>query len=583
MVTPVLFARYPTVEALAEARQEDVEEIIRSTGFFRMKARAIREMCQDIVSRFGGEVPARMEDLVTLRGVGRKTANVVLGVAFGVPGFPVDTHVTRLTRRLRLTSSTDPVDIERDVCSMVPEEEWTNLSLRLILHGRRVCVARSPRCPLCVLNDICPSAQLGPLRPRPARSKPQATASARRRALTQPELTESRERAHARSVDGEDERLGARELAQVDPARLRRGHGVDHPLRAGAHPARPGREGERDARVDERLGAVLGNARLDDAERLAGGQLRHQRLGDAAEQRLRGEHAGGVVEHEHRPAVDTDVLDGKGADAGAGVEEADRDRGERGAHLHAASLGAQHGQTDGRRARSRTAPARRTVCPMQGAQKLTPLDASFLHLETPRTHMHIGGVAIFEPSPLGTGRALYDGLAKAIAPRLDLMPRYRQKLAFVPLSLDTPVWVDDPDFDMSNHLLRAALPKPGGDEELQELIGRVFSRQLDRRRPLVGDLHRRGPARRPLGAAHQVAPRDGRRHLQPRAGHHPARRRARAGQAAVRGVALGGARVAQWHGAAHQLAARAGHPAGAHVERCARRRRATRPPRQRAA
>ncbi len=121
---------------------------------------------------------------------------------------------------------------------------------------------------------------------------------------------------------------------------------------------------------------------------------------------------------------------------------------------------------------------------MQGAQKLTPLDASFLHLETPRTHMHIGGVAIFEPSPLGTGRALYDGLAKAIAPRLDLMPRYRQKLSFVPLSLDTPVWVDDPDFDMSNHLVRAALPKPGGDEELRELIGRVFSRQLDRRRPL---------------------------------------------------------------------------------------------------
>jgi diacylglycerol O-acyltransferase len=121
---------------------------------------------------------------------------------------------------------------------------------------------------------------------------------------------------------------------------------------------------------------------------------------------------------------------------------------------------------------------------MEGAQKLTPLDASFLHLETPRTHMHIGGVAVFEPSPLGTGRALYEGLAKAIAPRLDLMPRYRQKLAFVPLSLDTPVWVDDPDFDMSNHLLRAALPKPGGDEELREFIGRVFSRQLDRRRPL---------------------------------------------------------------------------------------------------
>lgn len=121
---------------------------------------------------------------------------------------------------------------------------------------------------------------------------------------------------------------------------------------------------------------------------------------------------------------------------------------------------------------------------MQGAQKLTPLDASFLHLETPRTHMHIGGVAIFEASPLGTGRALYDGLVKAIVPRLDLMPRYRQKLAFVPLSLDTPVWVDDPDFDISKHLLRAALPKPGGDTELKDLIGRIFSRPLDRRRPL---------------------------------------------------------------------------------------------------
>ncbi len=176
MVTPVLFTRYPTAEALAEARQEDVEEVIRSTGFFRMKARAIREMSQDVVSRFGGLVPSRMEDLVSLRGVGRKTANVVLGVAFGVPGFPVDTHVTRLSGRLRLTASSDPVQIESDVCAMVPRQEWTDLSLRLILHGRRVCAARSPRCPECVLNDICPSAQLGPVRPR----RTQATASARR-------------------------------------------------------------------------------------------------------------------------------------------------------------------------------------------------------------------------------------------------------------------------------------------------------------------------------------------------------------------------------------------------------------------
>ncbi|MDQ6846008.1 MAG: endonuclease III [Candidatus Dormibacteraeota bacterium] len=180
MVTPILFARYPTARALAEARQDDVEELIRSTGFFRMKARAIREMCQDVVGRFGDQVPPRMEDLVTLRGVGRKTANVVLGVAFGVPGFPVDTHVTRLTRRLRLTSATDPVDIETDVTSMVPKEEWTLLSLRLILHGRRVCVARTPRCAQCVLNDICPSAQLGPLVVRPAQRAAQATARTRR-------------------------------------------------------------------------------------------------------------------------------------------------------------------------------------------------------------------------------------------------------------------------------------------------------------------------------------------------------------------------------------------------------------------
>ncbi len=181
MVTPVLFARYPAARELAEGRQEDVEEIIRSTGFFRMKARAIREMSQDVVNRFGGDVPPRMEDLVTLRGVGRKTANVVLGVAFGLPGFPVDTHVTRLAHRLRLSSSADPVEIEADVCSMVPRDEWTDLSLRLILHGRRVCVARSPRCPQCVLNDICPSAQLGPLRPAAtAQRRAQATASARR-------------------------------------------------------------------------------------------------------------------------------------------------------------------------------------------------------------------------------------------------------------------------------------------------------------------------------------------------------------------------------------------------------------------
>ena len=121
---------------------------------------------------------------------------------------------------------------------------------------------------------------------------------------------------------------------------------------------------------------------------------------------------------------------------------------------------------------------------MVGAQKLRALDASFLHLETRYTHMHIGGIAVFEPSPLGTGASLYDGIVQAIEPRLDVIPRYRQKLAFVPLSLDTPVWIDDPEFDISNHIVHAALPKPGGDREVTQFVARVFSRQLDRRRPL---------------------------------------------------------------------------------------------------
>jgi diacylglycerol O-acyltransferase / wax synthase len=121
---------------------------------------------------------------------------------------------------------------------------------------------------------------------------------------------------------------------------------------------------------------------------------------------------------------------------------------------------------------------------VKGAQKLSALDASFLHLETPNTHMHIGGVAVFEPSPAGTGAKLYKAIVRAIEPRLDLMPRYRQKLAFVPLSLDVPVWVEDDEFDIANHVMRSALPKPGGDAEMSDLVARLFSRQLDRRRPL---------------------------------------------------------------------------------------------------
>ena len=161
-VTPRLFAAYPTPAALAGADPVDVEELIKATGFFRAKTRAIISCARALVDRFGGDVPGRMEDLVTLPGIGRKTANVILGVGLGVPGFAVDTHVIRLSNRLRIAGSRDPVRIEQQVCALVPRREWTDLSLRLILHGRRVCVARRPRCEECVLNDFCPSSLVRP-------------------------------------------------------------------------------------------------------------------------------------------------------------------------------------------------------------------------------------------------------------------------------------------------------------------------------------------------------------------------------------------------------------------------------------
>jgi endonuclease III len=157
-VTPALFERYPDAQALAVANPADVEAIIRPTGFFRSKAKSIIGMAQALVERFGGEVPTPMEDLVTIPGVGRKTANVIRSVAFGLPGLPVDTHVGRLSRRLGLTTSQDPVKIEHEVGAMIPAAERGGFSLRLILHGRAVCLARRPRCERCVLNDYCPSA-----------------------------------------------------------------------------------------------------------------------------------------------------------------------------------------------------------------------------------------------------------------------------------------------------------------------------------------------------------------------------------------------------------------------------------------
>jgi endonuclease-3 len=158
----VLFERYPTAVDLAAADVAEVERILKPTGFFRAKTQAIIACARALVDRYGGEVPGRMEDLVTLPGIGRKTANVILGVSFGVPGFAVDTHVIRLTNRLGLVATRDPVKIEAIVTRMVPPEEWTGLSLRLILHGRRICEARRPRCEECVLNDFCPSSLVKP-------------------------------------------------------------------------------------------------------------------------------------------------------------------------------------------------------------------------------------------------------------------------------------------------------------------------------------------------------------------------------------------------------------------------------------
>ncbi|HEV7886097.1 MAG TPA: endonuclease III [Acidimicrobiales bacterium] len=163
-VTPVLFGRWPTPADLAAAPPEEVEQVIFPTGFFRAKARSITGMASALVERFDGEVPTRLEDLVTLPGVGRKTANVVRSVAFGLPGLPVDTHVGRLSRRLALTEEEDPVKAEWALNALVPPGERGAFSLRMILHGRRVCLARKPRCEDCVLNDFCPSSRV-PTRP----------------------------------------------------------------------------------------------------------------------------------------------------------------------------------------------------------------------------------------------------------------------------------------------------------------------------------------------------------------------------------------------------------------------------------
>lgn len=158
-VTPVLFARFPTPEALAAADRAEVEEIIKATGFFRNKAKSIQEASRRIVSVYGGETPRTMAELLTLPGVARKTANVVLGVAYGIAdGVVVDTHVKRLSARLGLTTQSDPDKIEKDLMALVPQEEWVNFSHLLIFHGRRCCDARKPNCAACSIYALCPSA-----------------------------------------------------------------------------------------------------------------------------------------------------------------------------------------------------------------------------------------------------------------------------------------------------------------------------------------------------------------------------------------------------------------------------------------
>ena len=158
MVTPSLFKRFPTAQALADAQQEELEEIIKSTGFFRNKSKSLIGLGQALVERHGGAVPDSMESLVKLPGVGRKTANVILGNAFRKnEGVVVDTHVGRLSLRLGLTRETDPVKVEQELMPLIPREDWTMLAHVLVFHGRRICYARTPKCEICVLSEICPS------------------------------------------------------------------------------------------------------------------------------------------------------------------------------------------------------------------------------------------------------------------------------------------------------------------------------------------------------------------------------------------------------------------------------------------
>ena len=169
-VTPALFKRYKNVKDFAGADLRELQQIIKSTGFFRAKAKNIKGLSRAIVERHGGKVPNSLEELVKLPGVGRKTANVVLGHAFDTPGITVDTHFGRLSRRFGWTKETDPVKVEFEVMELIPRKEWTNLSQRMIWHGRRVCHSRKPACGACPLQKLCPSFGIGEMDPVKAKS-----------------------------------------------------------------------------------------------------------------------------------------------------------------------------------------------------------------------------------------------------------------------------------------------------------------------------------------------------------------------------------------------------------------------------
>lgn len=157
LVTPGLFKKYPRIQDYAQARPADIERLVQSTGFYKNKAKNIKGAAKNIIEKFGGEVPRTREELVTLPGVGRKTANVVLGNAFGIPGIPVDTHMIRINRLLGITRNSDPVKIEFDLMPLIPEKDWTDYSHLIIRHGRARCIARRPDCANCEIKDLCPS------------------------------------------------------------------------------------------------------------------------------------------------------------------------------------------------------------------------------------------------------------------------------------------------------------------------------------------------------------------------------------------------------------------------------------------